>query len=76
MWVFMAATSRVGKLGIVARLFPQGSTIAREVELAERDPMAYVRRFAQRLDDRDIPKPVRQLPWIALVDALIAARAA
>jgi len=55
-------------------LFVKGATVAREVELAERDPAGYVRRFAKRLGDRDISKPVRQLPWIALVDGLIAAR--
>ena len=47
-----------------------------EDELAATDGKAYVTTFAKRLAERRVTKPTRQLPWIALVDALVEDRLA
>lgn len=47
-----------------------------EIELAATDGKAYVAKFATRLAERNITKPTKQLPWIALVDALVTAKLA
>lgn len=46
--------------------------IRSEVELAEKEPKAYVARFGKRLAARGITKPVKGLAAVALVDALAA----
>lgn len=66
----------VSSLIALARLFPDGAAVAREVALAEADPAQYVERFQRRLDERGISRPSRRLPWFALVDGLIARRRA
>jgi hypothetical protein len=71
----MAPMTKAGRVSRLARLLPQGGAVAKEVELAERDPAGYARRFAKRLDARDISLPERRLAWFALVDGLIARRA-
>lgn len=53
-----------------------GSKARDEVALAAHDPDAYVAQFAARLGQRNITKPTKILPWIALVDALTAKRLA
>ena len=71
----MAPMTKADRVSRLARLLPQGGAVAKEVELAERDPAGYARRFAKRLDARDISLPERRLAWFALVDGLIARRA-
>jgi hypothetical protein len=66
----------VSSLNALARLFPDGAAVAREVALAEADPAKYVERFQRRLAERGISRPSRRLPWFALVDGLIARRRA
>ena len=62
-------------VAVAKKLGARKSTIA-EVELADRDGKAYVAKFASRLAERRVMKPTKQLPWIALVDALLAERLA
>lgn len=66
----MAATLAIG-----AALAPRSRRLAARVELAFRDPRAYLRAHARRAADRGIEAPIASLPWIALIDALIEARA-
>jgi hypothetical protein len=56
----------------ICRGFPGASALTREVALAIDDPVAYVAKFAKRLERRGIDAPVRELRWLALVDGLIA----
>lgn len=42
-----------------------------EVSLAKEKPEAYFEKFKDRLDERGIDRPIDQLAWISLVDALL-----
>lgn len=61
---------------IVARKLGARPRAVAEVELATSQPGAYVAKFAKRLAERRITKPTKQLPWIALIDALTGDRLA
>lgn len=56
---------------VAKKLKARAASIA-EVELAASDGKAYVAAHAERLAERRVTKPSKQLPWIALVDALVA----
>lgn len=45
--------------------------ILSEISLALEQPKAYVEKFKDRLDERGIDRPIDQLAWISLVDALL-----
>ncbi len=51
-------------------LMADDPSLVEEIRLAVVSPDAYVGRFQERLSGRGIEKPVRDLPWIALVNGL------
>jgi hypothetical protein len=61
------------KLVELARyLLADDASLIDEVQLAIDRPNDYVGRFQERLSERGIHKPQDDLPWIALVDGLMA----
>ena len=72
----MAASTRRDALLAIARLLaPSARRIPGAVTQAATQPAAYHRAHAARLAERNIDVPGPSLPWIALVDGLIAAKA-
>jgi hypothetical protein len=68
--------ARLDALLAIARLLaPSARALPGAVTQAATQPAAYHRVRAARLEDRGIEAPRPDLPWIALVDGLIAARA-
>jgi hypothetical protein len=61
-------------LAIGALLAPKAKKVAAAVTQASRQPKAYLAAHRKRMDERDIETPIAALPWIALVDALEAAK--
>jgi hypothetical protein len=71
----MAKSSKLESLLALARLIaPNAKRVAAEVTQAVEQPATYFKAHRKRLDDRNIDKPTKDLPWIALVDALTVAR--
>jgi hypothetical protein len=67
--------SRLDALIAIARLLaPKSKRVVDEVTQAFERPAAYFKAHRKRLDERSIDKPDKDLPWIALVDALTAAK--
>jgi hypothetical protein len=61
------------KLFELARyLVPDDPSLVQEVREAVEHPRDYVQRYAERLSNRGIDKPMAALPWIALADGLQA----
>src|SRR5262245_46139417 len=71
----MATSTRAkdALIEIARTLAPRATST--QVALAATNPAAYIAKHRARLADRSIDKPYAGLPWIALVDALIAAQA-
>src|SRR5690349_5375866 len=67
----MATAAPIALAKLIA---PNAAAVARAVELACTDPASYVKQHAAALRERGITKPSAGLPWIALVDALLAAK--
>ncbi len=61
-------------LEIATVLAPKSKSARARVELAFIEPKAYVRKYARQLNERNIERPIPALPWIALIDALEAAK--
>jgi hypothetical protein len=53
-------------------LLPQDPSLATEVSVAITRPDAYLSQFGGRLAERGTFEPIPTLPWIALLDGLIA----
>jgi hypothetical protein len=71
----MARTAKLDALLAIADLLaPRAKHVVAEVTQAFRSPAGYFKTHHRRLSDRSIDKPRANLPWIALVDALVAAR--
>jgi hypothetical protein len=68
----MASTKKsADALLALADLLSDGDESVRaQVQMALDEPEAYVKKYAKRLAERAIPKPKKNLAWIALVDAL------
>lgn len=67
--------SRLDSLVAIAQLLaPKSKRVVSDVTQAFENPKAYFKAHRKRLDERNIDKPDKDLPWIALVDALIAAK--
>lgn len=62
-------------LSIARLLAPSARSLPGVVTQAATQPAAYHRAHAARLAERNIDAPGPSLPWIALVDGLIAAAA-
>ncbi len=62
-------------LELGALLAPSAKRLPAAVTQAARDPAAYHHTHAAQLGERNIDAPGPELPWIALVEELIAARA-
>lgn len=61
-------------LALTALLAPEDAPAMARVALALEDPAAYVKAFRGELKERGLKGPVDDLPWIALVDALLASK--
>jgi hypothetical protein len=64
--------ARLQALGRLAKLLCDDDTLLDEIGVAWNEPERYVTARAERLSDRGIEKPIPQLAFIALVDALQA----
>lgn len=62
--------ARSSLAALAALLAPGTPAVADQVLRAHDHPEAYVRDFADRLEERGIEQPFAGLAWIALVDAL------
>jgi hypothetical protein len=60
-------------VAIGALVAPKAKRLAADLALAFHDAAAYIAAHAERMDDRGIDEPSADLPWIALVDALVDA---
>jgi hypothetical protein len=61
---------RSALLAIAELIAPEETEVGDAVALAYDDPAAYVKRRAKQLGERGIVRPMKELPWIALVDEL------
>lgn len=67
----MATAPKLEALLAIGKLIAPGAkSLPGEVTLAFEDPAAYAKKFAKRMKARSITKPPKNLPWIALIDAL------
>ena len=71
----MAPARLAALLELGALVAPRARALPARVEQAFADPRAYLRAHARRMDDRNIERAVPELPWVALIEALIDARA-
>lgn len=63
--------SHAALLELSRKLSLGNESVVQEVSEAIQDPEVYLNKWKERLDERCISKAIPELPWFALVDALI-----